>query len=390
MDFYLDAAYLSLNKFGEELCGDKVEIIRNNDGIIIVLADGLGSGVKANILATLTSKIAGTMLVNGANIYETVDTIMHTLPVCSVRKLAYSTFSILQIKYDGTLYAVEYDNPPYFIIRDGNLLNIKREYDIVNEKKIGESMVKLEKGDTLVLTSDGVVHAGVGQMLRLGWQHKNVVKYSTYINGRCETAKDLANNIMGMCKKMYKDKPGDDTTAVVIKISDEKVVDLFTGPPKDKKNDIFIVNKLLESKGKKIVCGGTAARIVERITGERIIVDILSMTENIPPIATIEGIDLVTEGVLTLTKAVEKIKKYSKEPENIKKDFFSGKDGATRLADILINDCTCLNLWVGKAVNPAHQNPDLPVDLSIKLKVVEFLAEIMKSIGKEVNINYIE
>lgn len=390
MSFYIDASYISLNKDGEELCGDKVEIIRNSEGIILVLADGLGSGVKANILATLTTKIAGTMLEKGANIYETVDTIVNTLPVCNIRKLAYSTFSIIQIKYDGNLYAVEYDNPSFFLIRDGNLVTNKKENDNVDGKIISECMMNIKLGDTLVLVSDGVIHAGVSRMLRLGWQEHNVGKYLCYINKYFNNSKDLAQNVIDMCKKMYKGKPGDDTTVAVIKILDKKEVNIFTGPPKNKKLDSIVIEKLLRSNGKKIICGGTAARIIEKVTGERIDVDISTMTENIPPIAKLKGIDLVTEGVLTLTKTLEKIREYYKTEEKGKDEIINGKDGASRLSYILIKECTHLNLLVGKAVNPAHQNPDLPLDLSIKLKVVEALSEIMKNAGKEVSVNYID
>lgn len=390
MSFYIDASYVSLNKDGEELCGDKVEIIRDPEGIIVVLADGLGSGVKANILATLTSKIAGTMLEKGANIYETVDTIVNTLPVCNIRKLAYSTFSILQIKYEGNLYAVEYDNPPFFLIRDGKLVSTKKEIDNVDGKIISESMLNIQLGDTLVLVSDGVIHAGVSRMLRLGWQEHNVGKYLCYINKFFDNSKDLAQNVVDMCKKMYMGKPGDDTTVVVIKIIGKKEVNIFTGPPKNKKLDGLVIDKLIKSNGKKIICGGTAARIIERITGERLEVDITTMTENIPPIAKLNGIDLVTEGVLTLTKTLDKIRDYYKSEDKNKEEIINGKDGASRLSYILIKECTHLNLLVGKAVNPAHQNPDLPLDLSIKLKVVEVLADIMKNAGKEVNVNYID
>ena len=106
MSISLDISWKSLNKKNEELCGDKVEVLKNDHSDIVILSDGMVSGVKANILATLTSKILGTMLVNGAAIEECVTTIAKTLPVCKIRNVAYSTFSILQIFHDGSAYLV--------------------------------------------------------------------------------------------------------------------------------------------------------------------------------------------------------------------------------------------------------------------------------------------
>lgn len=387
MSFFVDISYDSLNKNGEELCGDKVEIVHTDDSVIIVLADGLGSGVKANILATLTSKIAVTMLKEGSTIYETVDTIVNTLPECKVRKLAYSTFTIVKVYNDGKVYIVECDNPPIFFIRDNKILDIKKTDKNINGKKIKESEFMLKQGDVLTAVSDGVIHAGVGGVLNLGWQWENVAEYLERLSKDMRSAKNISKGLVNACNNLYVNKPGDDTTVATIKIREPEIVNIFTGPPKDQNQDQYVIRELMKSQGKKIVCGGTAAKIASRELKEDLVTNIDYFDKEVPPTAFIKGIDLVTEGVLTLSKAVEKIRYFSDSSFD-KYTVYNPtkKDGASLLARILIEECTHINLWVGKAVNPAHQNPDFPIDLSIKLKVVDQLVELMKKLGKDVNL----
>lgn len=389
MSAFIDVAYNSLNKYGEELCGDTVEIVRMADSVIIVLSDGLGSGVKANILSTLTCKIAATLLKEGVGILETVDTITQTLPVCSVRKLAYSTFTIIKIQEDGQVYVAEYDNPPIFFMLDSSEKpQIQHSAIQLNNRVVKESSFVLKEGDALTVVSDGVIHAGVGEILNLGWQWENVEEYLGR-QGRLEKcAAKISKSLIDTCHSLYAGKPGDDATVVTVKLRHSEEVDLFTGPPMDPRDDSWIIEKLKKSRGKKVVCGGTAAKIAARALNEEIITNMDFYDPDVPPTANIKGIDLVTEGALTLRKTVDKLKVYINNSQNIQLSF-NQQDGASRLAKLLLEDCTHLNLWIGKAVNPAHQNPDFPLDLGMKLKVATELAELMVKLGKKVQLTYI-
>ena len=107
-DLCADIGYKSINHYGEELCGDHVDIVEESENsTVIVLADGLGSGVKASILSTLTSKIISTMMAAGLSIEDCVSTIAATLPVCSVRGVAYSTFTIMHIVNNDTVDIIQ-------------------------------------------------------------------------------------------------------------------------------------------------------------------------------------------------------------------------------------------------------------------------------------------
>ena len=175
--YFIDVAHHSLNKKGEELCGDKVEVVKTDDRLIVVLSDGLGSGVKANILATLTSKIMVSMLKKGATIVETIDTITHTLPVCNVRKIGYSTFTVLDVDADLNARIIEFDNPPVFLLRKNKLFPLEKTKIRSADKNVWVSTIKLEVGDALTLCSDGVIHAGVGHLLNHGWEWPHVAEF---------------------------------------------------------------------------------------------------------------------------------------------------------------------------------------------------------------------
>jgi len=389
MKIYVEADYLSLNRDNEELCGDKVEIIRTEDFVIVVLADGLGSGVKANILATLTSKIIGTMISMGASIDEAVDTIISTLPVCSERGIAYSTFSILQIFNTGQCYLVEFDNPAIIRLVKGRYVDINREIREINGKVIKESRFFINVEDALVMVSDGAVHAGVGHILNLGWQWENVKDYLQRIYRKDISAKNICMLLLEVCDNLYAKKPGDDTTVVTIKVRNCLQVTVMIGPPVNKSMDKSVVSNFINEDGKKIVCGGTTSQIVSREINQEVITTLNYFDKDVPPTAKIEGIDLTTEGILTMGKALDYAKKYLSS-ENTIKDFLdlNKQDGASKLAKLLIEESTSVKFIVGRAINSAHQNPEFPLDLGIKLKLVEEMASCLKQLGKKVSLEY--
>lgn len=392
MAITVDVAYKSLNKFTEVLCGDKVELLKTDDSNIMILADGMGSGVKANILATLTSKILGTMFLNGATLEECVETIVETLPICKVRQVAYSTFSILQVFHSGAAYLVEFDNPSCIFIRNGKLVPIPQNIREVQGKKINEYRFQVQRGDALILMSDGTVHAGVGQLLNFGWLWEDIAKYAVKQYALTISAMRLAAAICQACDELYQYRPGDDTTVACMRIINAKPVHLMTGPAQDPSMDEEMVRSFMsgDDSTKRIVCGGTSATIVSRLLKKRLDVSMDYVDPDIPPIAYMDGIELVTEGVLTLNRVVQLLRRYVKN-ETVSEDFFLELDkpnGASMVAKMLIEDCTELHLYVGKAINSAYQNPGLPFDLGIRQNLVEQLKTVVEEMGKQVTVTY--
>ena len=391
MGVTVDVAYKSLNKFTEILCGDSVEILKTADSDILILADGMGSGVKANILSTLTSKILGTMFLNGATLDECVDTIVETLPVCQVRGVAYSTFSILQVFHSGDAYLVEFDNPGCIFIRDGKLMEIPQSIREIDGKKINEFRFRVKKGDALVLMSDGTIHAGVGQLLNFGWLWEDIADYAVKEYGKTVSAIRLATSICHACDELYMFRPGDDTTVACMRIIDSKPVHLMTGPASNADDDERMVADFVgDPNARTIVCGGTSSTIVSRVLKKPLDVSMDYVDPEIPPIAFMEGIDLVTEGVLTLNRVLQLLRRYVKK-ESVAEDFFEELDkpnGGSMVAKMIIEDCTEIHMFVGKAINSAYQNPGLPFDLGIRQNLVEQLKNTLEEMGKPVTVTY--
>ena len=389
MTFGTDIAWKSLNKYNEELCGDMVKIVKTEDSDIVILADGMGSGVKANILATLTSQILATMLQKGAKIASCVDTIAKTLPICQERKVAYATFSILQIFRDGRAYLVEYDNPSCVFVRDGKIVPYPYTEQVIEDKKIKEYRFQVKENDCFVLMSDGVIYAGAGELLNLGWTWESMAEYTLRCTKKTLSASRLAAMLSGACNDLYEKKPGDDTTVVVVRIRKAQIVNLLTGPPSDSQRDEPMVRSFMESEGKKVIAGGSSSNMAARILRKEIVTHVNYTDHFIPPTATIEGIDLVTEGALTLSGVLKLLQKFEKS--EFDEAFFDELDrdnGASRLAKILIEECTNLNMYVGTASNAAYQNPDIDFDISVRKNLVEQIKEVMEKLGKTVTIQY--
>jgi hypothetical protein len=375
-----EVAVAQLNKHGEELCGDCVEVAQDSS-TLVVLSDGLGSGVKAHILASMTCKMISTMLRGGLQLDDVVDSLSKTLPVCEVRHLAYSTFSILRIMPDNSAYLAEFDNPAVFWGRGQELLSLERESRDYAGRIVKESRFNLEDGDWLVMISDGVLHAGIGGVWNLGWGWDRVGDYLRRVAPWEEDARSLADELLETTRKLYAGKPGDDATVVVVKVRVPRRLTVLAGPPEKRSDDAHVVRSLMESPGKKVVCGGTTSLMVGRELGRRVEVELGSLRDSTPPTGRIEGIDLVTEGILTLTKALEILRDGTPRRHMLR----FRTDGPSRLVSLLA-EADEIGFIVGRARNPAHQSPDLPSELALKSKVVEDLARILQSQGKEVTV----
>ena len=387
-DLCADIGFKSVNHAGEELCGDHVDVVeRDENSSVIVLADGLGSGVKASILSTLTSKIISTMMAEGLPIEECVETIAATLPVCSVRGVAYSTFTILHLMDNETIEIIQYDNPQVIVIRNEKNYEYPRTEMNIGGKKIFKTVLRLQENDIFIAMSDGCPHAGIGMAYNFGWQRSDIIEFMEALSPCGYTAKTLSTMLVDECFKLYGGEPGDDATACVVRVRKREPMNLLFGPPSNRDDCNRMLSLFFSKAGKHIVCGGTTSSIVAKYLDKPLKATLSFEQSDVPPIAEIEGVDLVTEGVITVNKVLEYARDYLGENLMYEHWGFS-KDGASLICRLLFEEATDINFYVGRAINPAHQNPDLPINFSIKMNLVSELSECLKKMGKRIKVSY--
>lgn len=383
-----DIGYKSINHYGEQLCGDHIDVLEQDENFtVIVLADGLGSGVKASILSTLTSKIISTMMADGLSVEDCVETIAATLPICSVRGVAYSTFTIIQLINNEMAELIQYDNPHIILIRNGKNYDYPKTEIIIGGKKIFRSSIKLLENDVFVAMSDGCPHAGIGVGYNFGWERDDIIIFMEALANAGYTAKTLSTYLIDEVNRLYGKQPGDDATACVVKIRRREPMNILFGPPSNRDDCNTMMSLFFSKEGKHIICGGTTSTIAAKYLRRPLRASLDFENSDIPPIAKIEGVDLVTEGVITVNRVLEYAQDHIDENNKYEK-WSRGKDGASLICQLLFEEATDINFYVGRAMNPAHQNPNLPINFSIKMKLVEELSKCLKQMGKHIKVSY--
>ncbi|WP_319415257.1 SpoIIE family protein phosphatase [Marispirochaeta aestuarii] len=378
---FIEVDYCQFYKHRNKIGGDVFLLSRREeDGrIICVLSDGLGSGVKANVLANLTATMAEKYVAEKLDVRRAAEIIMRTLPVCRERKISYATFSIIDVQADGKTEIVEYDNPRFLFYRgteeirpDRRVMELPRRFEH-KEEHLYYTSLDLQVQDRLVFFSDGVSQSGMGsRAYPLGLRLDGVRQFT---RGRITadpsvSARDLARKIAVNSQLLDGYAPKDDITCGVIYFRTPRQAMVATGPPMDPGRDTLLAKRLSLFPGKKIICGGTTAKLAARELGREVLVDLKSRDRRIPPSAEMDGIDLVTEGMLTLTETARQLE--TGEFADTCTD-----NAAVRLCRLLVDsDKVCF--LVGTKINEAHQDPDMPVEIGIRRTLVKRICEILE------------
>ncbi|MCG6186880.1 SpoIIE family protein phosphatase [Maribellus maritimus] len=378
---------------GEIACGDVFEssITKEESRTILVLSDGIGHGIRANVLGTLTATMAlkYTKLHTKPEVAARI--IMEALPKSNDGKENYATFTIIEIDPEGYVRIINYDNPTVLILRNGKLFQPKEyELKIRGEANLGKLLrcreFKAFKEDRIIFMSDGVPQSGLGNnRFPLGWGMEKIENFILNQVGRMPdiSATKLSRKILNQAVMNDNFSVKDDTTCGVIYFREPRKFMLITGPPFYKIKDYDFVGRVQGFKGKKIICGGTTAEIIAReLNLEVNIQHGEKKATALPPSATMSGFEMVTEGILTLGKVEDILENYDSDTKL--------QDSPPEQVVKLLLQHDSIDIIVGTRINWAHQDPEQPLELELRKFVVKRIVKILvHKFFKKVKVEYV-
>ena len=390
--FYIEVGIFQKSHIGERICGDVFlsRKVKEENRTILVLSDGMGHGVKANLLATLTATMAVNFTAEHKDVHKIAEIIMNTLPVCSERKISYATFTIIDIEDNGQTTIINYDNPECIIMRGDE--EFKPEWHTITLETIDKKGNELHactfkafKEDRMVMLTDGITQSGLGKgkyLLGFGWENTRELIVSQVKSHPDISAAKLSSIIVNKAHSNDEYQSKDDISSTVVYLREPRKLLLCSGPPFDKEKDDYFAGIVKDFRGKKIISGGTTADILSAKL-DLPIKDTLEFDDpDLPPISHMKGIDLVTEGILTLSKVSGILEKYNDRTE-------LGKGPADQIVKHFLESDE-IYLCIGTAVNVAHQDPNLPVELEIRRSVARKIAGLLEEkFLKEVKLEFI-
>ena len=376
---FIDVDFCQQAKHGQVVAGDVFlsRKIKEEGRIISVLSDGLGSGVKAGVLANLTATMALRYTAAFVDVRKSAKTIMDTLPICEVRKISYSTFTIVDLDADGRTRVIEHGNPPLVLFRGQQPLPLER-VDITLEgwrdRTLRYSEFDVQLGDRIVYFSDGVTQSGLGRPgMALGWGQERVTQFLSQQIGRQAdiSSGDLSRQLVAEALFHDQRTARDDITCGGAYFRKPRRLLVATGPPLSKERDPELAETVKNFDGRKVICGGTTATIVARLLDREVNMVMKRFDPEVPPASEMEGVDLVTEGTITLAKAadlMERATSHNTWPLNPVGDLI-------RL--MLASDI--VQFVVGTRINEAHQDPNVPLELDLRRNIIRKLATLLET-----------
>ncbi|MDR2585323.1 MAG: serine/threonine-protein phosphatase [Prevotellaceae bacterium] len=393
-NYHTEVAHFQINHEGEKICGDVFlsKRVPEENRVLCVLSDGMGHGVRANVLATLTATISLNFSLEHKEADVLAEIIMKALPVCSDRNISYATYTIVDISIENDVVSIlEFDNPQTLILRGNRIYEPEWTHVQYEGDDKDKRVMDLKKcsfvpqiEDRIVCYSDGITQSGLGKGLTMGWGRNNVIKFVREIIETTPTvsAADLAERVVKHAAANDLYTPKDDLTCGVVYFREARKAMLCTGPPFNPEKDKEFANKLIDFDGIKIVSGATTTEIISRELG-RTVTNEERFDPTLPQSSKMDGIDLVTEGVLTLSKVTHILNNI-----NLTSHIQFGRGPADQMCKLLL-DTDEIHVLVGTKINENHHDPNLPVEIEIRKHLIQRLTKVLsEKFMKVVNIEY--
>jgi hypothetical protein len=236
-------------------------------------------------------------------------------------------------------------------------------------------------GDRIIMTSDGVTQCGMGTArYPLGWGQQGVTESLPKLLGPETSARMLARRIVREAELRDGSHPHDDISCLVVHYRSPRRLLVATGPPLKPEADADLARRVRQFPGRKIIAGGTTGNIVAREHGVSAVVEMKRLDAKIPPYATMDGVDLVTEGIVTMARVAELLE--TDEPDGC-------ENAATLFADLVL-ESDSIEFLIGTRVNQAHQDPRIPAQFELRRTITERIAQTLSQKHlKEVQLSYI-
>jgi hypothetical protein len=382
---WIESAHQSQIREGVAVCDDAISTFQTEKQFFAILVSG---GWQVEGGAVSVAEKAASMLKQGILLKQVVDALLSALP-----KDKHIPFSLLEILGGNQASVVECDAPPLFMTRQGQLLSLPVLEEVSHGHLVRECQFTVKDGDHIAMVSEGYIRAR-GRIRPWGW--RDIADSIRRLTGtRCD-AEQLLGALMRSYERLAQGGRGvrgeergvksltsqKGVSVVAMFVRPIRTATVWSGPPVKRAAEKQVLDNLMSEPGARILCGDTTAEIAARLLGAELMMEPPPEDgwAEVPPVSKLEGVSLVTEGVVTMGKARERMAGAQRIRD------LRQEDGATRLARLLLT-ADKIHFLVGLAINPA-QVADKAGKVPLRRIVIEDLMTDLKARGKIVSVEY--
>lgn len=361
------------------ISGDVIDSYKTRYAITLAHADGKGSGIAAHLAATLAVSRILALVKEGMSIRKIAEKMTQTMLEAKNRDEPFSAFRIVRLLADGTVFHYAFEMPPLLMFKNHRVSRLKGKKNWYDHLFSEEHLFSLRSGEGLISLSDGIVMAGLGKNSREGWGIPGIIHYLNLQPGRTLQEAPDGDALIHEAVARWGGFPGDDCSVTFLRAREAKTVHILTGPPSAKQRDYDYLKKFFSREGEKIVCGGTTAKLASHFLRKP-----LKITEEANlfglPRYELEGVDLVTEGVITLNMVYHLL-------DDVQHRKYPFTPAVLMAEKILEADMICIQ--AGMAQNPSLDDVEFKqLNILQRKTIIPLLQKRLEELGKVVEVEW--